>query len=95
MKYIFYEIGHKPQTITTIKAIDEKEVKRLLRAEEISFVQLKTGNVLCVNTEANIMNLPYNLAFFQKDFTVEMEDNLRGNILEGKIATNGDFIGVE
>ena len=94
MKYTFYEIGKKPRIIETKKIMDEKEVQKLLQGEQISFVLLKNQHVLCVNAEANIMNLPYNPAFKLEDFQIEMEDQLRGNILEGKIGTDSEFVGL-
>lgn len=95
MKYRFFEIGQKPRDIESEQPLDQKDIEKLMKATDLSFTPLKNGNTICIDGEGEIKGLPYNPAFTEKDTNADVGYGIRGNILEGKVNEQEEFIGVE
>lgn len=94
MIYKFYEVGKKVRDIVADKPLPLEELQKLVGGY-IEFAPLNNGHTICVNEEGIIKNLPINFAIKQEDTPVDIDLGLRGNIIEGRVDDEGEFIGVE
>lgn len=94
MKYIFYEIGKPKRYIESEKPLTLEEMQGYVKGF-IEFAPLKNGQTICVNEEGIVNNLPYNRAITQEETEVDLGFGLRGNIIVGKLDSEGEFVGIE
>lgn len=94
MKYKYFEIGKRTRMIETENPLTTEQLQQYVQGP-FEFMSLKNGTTACVNEEGLIMKLPYNPAIKQEDTDVEITFGIRGNVIIGKVAPDGEFVGIE
>lgn len=96
MKYNYYKTDGTKEVIKSTFPLGLAKLQELVGGF-IEGLQLKNGNYLYINEEGLINDLPKNPHFTNKDImTAEIDafGGLRGNVIEGKLDEEGEFVGV-
>lgn len=97
MRYNYYKTDNTIETIESDKPLELKKLQELVGGH-IEAVELRNGNTLFVNEEGFLQGLPQNPHFSESDVYVNLTHSggrLLGNVIEGKMDDEGEFIGVE
>lgn len=96
-QYKYYKTDGSTEVIKRNKLLSLEEMQELVGGY-IEQLALKNGNVIMVNEEGFLKALPNNPHFTQDDVYASLEHTggyLLGNIIEGRIDKDYEFIGVE
>jgi len=100
--YNYYKTDGTVEVIKAAKPLPLEQLQSLVKGENderssIEGVELRNGNYLFVNEEGFINDLPRNPHFTQDEVYVDLshsDNRLCGNVIEGKIDDDGEFVGV-
>ena len=95
-KYNYYKTDGTKEVIESEKILSLDKLHELVEGY-IEGLRLANGNYIFLNEEGNLIPLPKNPHFTNKDIlTAEIDafGGIKGNVIEGKVDHNGDFVGV-